>query len=462
MKDSSCPGCVERDRRIAALEAENRRLTERVATLETAVEEVRRAGKRQAAPFRKTDEPKPDPKTPGRKPGEEYGTKAHRQPPPPEEIDEIHEVPLPAGCPDCGGTITETGVSSQYQVELIRKPLVRKFNIHVGECRCCQRRIQSRHPLQTSDALGAAAAQLGPDAQAMVTLLNKELGLSYGKLIRCLEQFSGIKLSRGGAAQTVLRAGKRCKPAYAEIRQAARDSPIVTLDETGWRVAGRNAWLHAFVTRVVTYYVVAATRGGQVSEDLLGIDYAGAMIHDGWSPYDQFRKARHQQCLAHLIRRSRELEASATGAAVRFPRQVRELLQRGLELRDRFADEVISAHGLAVARGKLQIQMEAAVTPIKRHAGNERLAKFLERHLDDLFTFLHEPGLDATNHQAEQAIRPAVVNRKVWGGNRTWWGARVQSILMSVLRTCWQRGRDALDFLSQTLRATTPPPLLAG
>jgi hypothetical protein len=26
------------------------------------------------------------------------------------------------------------------------------------------------------------------------------------------------------------------------------------------------------------------------------------------------------------------------------------------------------------------------------------------------------PGIDATNHKAEQAIRPAVVNRKVWGG----------------------------------------------
>jgi len=31
--------------------------------------------------------------------------------------------------------------------------------------------------------------------------------------------------------------------------------------------------------------------------------------------------------------------------------------------------------------------------------------------------------LDATNHRAEEAIRPAVVARKVWGGNRTVNGA---------------------------------------
>ena len=40
------------------------------------------------------------------------------------------------------------------------------------------------------------------------------------------------------------------------------------------------------------------------------------------------------------------------------------------------------------------------------------------------------------------------VVRKVWGGNRTWAGARAQAVLMSVWRTCWQQGRSALDFLS--------------
>ena len=73
---------------------------------------------------------------------------------------------------------------------------------------------------------------------------------------------------------------------------------------------------------------------------------------------------------------------------------------------------------------------------------------------DDLFTFLREPGLDATNWRAELAIRFGVILRKVWGGSRTWAGARAQSVLMSVWRSCWQQGRSALDFLSQLLRGT--------
>jgi len=460
MAESICPGCLERDRRIAELEAEVRRLTERVAVLEAALEKALRLGKRQAAPFRKGEQPKPDPQPPGRKPGEDYGPKAHRQPPPPEAIDETHEAPLPQACPDCNGPVEETGVAQQFQIEIPRKPLIRQFNIHLGACSCCRRRIHGRHRLQTSDALGAAAAQLGPDAQAMVVLLNKELGLSYGKLVGALERFYGIRLSRGGAAQAMLRAGRRCEAAYAEVQHAARDSPWVVPDETGWRVGGRTHWLHVAVAERATCYVVAATRGGQVLADLLGRDYAGGLIHDGWSPYDQFWMARHQQCLAHLMRRGRDLLETATGAAVRFPRRVLDLLRQGLRLRDRFADGVVSPRGLAVARGRLHAQMTKAVTPVKQHAGNERFAQHLEKHLGQLFTFLREPGWDATNWRAEQALRPAVVNRKVWGGNRTWIGARVQSVLMSILRTCVQNRRDPLDFLSQTLRALNPPPLL--
>jgi len=73
-------------------------------------------------------------------------------------------------------------------------------------------------------------------------------------------------------------------------------------------------------------------------------------------------------------------------------------------------------------------------------------------HRDDLFTFLRQPGLDATNWRAELAIRLGVILRKVWGGSRTWAGARARAVLMSAWRTCGQLGRSAADWLSQFLR----------
>jgi transposase len=316
--------------------------------------------------------------------------------------------------------------------------------------------------LQTSDALGAAAAQLGPDAQAAIVELNKQGGLSHGKVTRCLGSLFGISLSRGGSVHTVLRAASRCEPVYESIRQTVAQSDWVVPDETGWRVGGYPVWLHTLVGSQATAYVIDPTRSGAVAEDILGLDYDGTMIHDGWSPYDQFKDARHQQCLNHLLRRADEMAATATRGAVCFPRRVAELLRKGLDLRDRHAEGEISRHGLAVACGRLENQLSDLIFPPKMNAANETLAQHLWAHRDDLFTFLREPGLDATNWRAELAIRFGVILRKVWGGSRTWAGARAQSVLMSVWRTCWQQGRSALDFLSRLLRgapvALTLPP----
>jgi transposase len=152
-----------------------------------------------------------------------------------------------------------------------------------------------------------------------------------------------------------------------------------------------------------------------VAEAILGLDYDGPMIYEGGSPYDQFENARHQQCLNHLLRRANEMAAAATRGAVCFPRRVAKLLRAGLDLRDRHAAGDISLHGLAAARGRPENQLANLIFPPKTNAANERLAQHLRVHRDDLFTFLRQPGRDATNWRVELAIRFGVILRKVWG-----------------------------------------------
>jgi transposase len=102
-----------------------------------------------------------------------------------------------------------------------------------------------------------------------------------------------------------------------------------------------------------------------------------------------------------------------------------------------------------------------------RVAAYATFAKHLWRHFEQWFTFVFDPRVEATNWKAEQAIRPAVVNRKVWGGNRTAAGAQAQGILMSVIETCRRQTHSALNHISQTLRWTgnlflPKPQLLLG
>ena len=440
--------------KIARLERENQELRAEIERLRRALEEALRAAKRQAAPFSRR-QPKLHPEKPGRKAGQEYGRCSRREIP--ETVDEVVEVPLPTRCPRCGGGVEETGVVSQYQTE-IPEPRVERieFRIHQGRCRRCRRAVQGRHPRQRSEAVGSAASQLGPRAVALAVELNKGLGLPYGKTATVLEHGWGLEVSRSGVCQAIERVARKAEPTYEVLRERIRAEPSVTPDETGWKVGGELWWLWAFSSPAMTVYAIQPGRGFEQAAAILGEGFDGFLVRDGWSVYRRFAQALHQTCLAHLLRRCREMVQVAGARGAQFPRAVQTLLQSGLRLRERRDREEISPRGLAVARGQLEARLDRVLERRTRSPANRRLANHLTREREAVFTFLYCPGLEATNWRAEQAIRPMVVTRKVWGGNRTAAGARTQSILLSILQTCRQQNRPVLPLLERLLCSSRP------
>ena len=455
---------AQRDAEIARLEHERDRLQHERARLGSERDRLRRerdrlkqelaaaqrTRKRQAAPFSK-GKPKSAPRKPGRKSGPKYGPKRRRDIP--AQVDEELAAPLPAGCPACRGVVAHDRVEDQYQEEIVRQVRVTRIRVHIGHCVACGTRVQGRHPRQTSDALGAAAAQLGPDAIALATLLNKQMGLSLGKTAAVLQQTLGLRVTPGGVSQAVARVGRQCTPTYAALTQRVGASASVTIDDTGWRVGGVPHWLFAAATADATVFAIAAGRGTADAETLLRADFDGFLVRAGAAIYRAFATPYQQTCNNHLINRCTRLLEQASAATAVFPREVKALLQQDLALRDRFAAEEISAHGLTVATGRLEAELARLLDPCYRADENRRLANHLDREFPFLFAYLKCPGLEATNYRAEQAIRPAAVIRKVWGGNRTAAGARTQEILMSVLRTSQQNHVDPLPLIADLLRS---------
>ena len=116
----------------------------------------------------------------------------------------------------------------------------------------------------------------------------------------------------------------------------------------------------------------------------------------------------------------------------------------------------MSAHGAAVARGHVFNQLLTVLDAPGTLPAMQRFAAHLCSEAPALFSFLFDPSVDATNWRAEQALRPAVVNRKVCGGNRSARGADTQQVLMSVLRTAHLRNVDAATVLVELLHAPQP------
>lgn len=438
------------------VERERDRLRQENEKLKKQLEEAQRAAKRQAAPFSRGMR-NPHPKSPGRKPGTAYGQ--HHRKPIPKKVDEVIPVPAPTHC-DCGGELEVERIASQFQQEIVRKTIWRRFDIPICRCRKCQKRVQGRDPRQTSDALGAAAVQIGPEALAFGVQMNKGLSMPHADVAAALQTGFGLQVNRSTICRAVERAAHRGQATWQALRQAAQKHYVNTLDETGWKVEAQLQWLWVMTNEMVTVCDILPGRGFEQAASLLGGDYDGFLVRDGWRVYLKFVQAAHQSCAGHILNRCQKMIEIASPTAARFPLAIKDIFQQALALRDRYAKQEISVHGLWTASGRLEAKLDRLLLRPHRDPANRRLANHLWRERPYLFTFLYCPGLDATNNRAERAVRALIGARKNWGGNRTWKGARAQAVLTSVIQTSKQQGKDPFQLLLQLFCSSDPEKIL--
>jgi transposase len=443
-----------RDRKIAKQEQEIAGLRREIQQLKAALEAALRAGKRQASPFAK-GEPKKTPQQPGRKPGSAYGRQKGRARP--DRVDETILVPCPLQCGTCGGRVELEGKESQFQVDL--PPIVPhtiEFEIHYGRCKRCLRRVQGRHPRQISNALGVCGVQFGPGVLALAAYLNKCGGLSYGKIADLFDEVFHLQISRSTLARALQRLSDKALPTYEGLVETIRGSPVVYPDETGWRIGGVRAWLWAVTNMAVTVYAILRGRGFAEASSILGQDYDGVIGSDGWSIYAKFDEATRQTCLAHLLRRCREMLETAPKPVAEYVEKIKQVLQDAIALRDRSKEEDLHSPRFQAERQQIHERMDQLLDDPELSDDSLRLAQHLSNNREALFLFLERMDVEATNWPAEHAIRPAVINRKTSGGNRSEAGATAQAILTSIIQTCHQQSSSALEAFKSILQQPVP------
>ena len=422
----------------------------RIKELESSLEGSHRAGKRQAAPFSK-GAPKPNPAKPGRKSGPEHGRHGHRMAP--AHIDRTLDAPLPDACPGCGGHLSEGDPADQFHTELPEpRPIVTRFVVHRGHCTNCGRKVQGRHPEQSSDALGAAASGLGPRAKAWGIWMHYSLGVSFGRVAQAMSALCGITISRAAVYGAAHSASVALTGTHEAIKSELVGQASVTMDETGWRIGGYGAWLWVGAATGVTVYEVAWSRGFGDAVKILPANYTGTLVRDGWSTYRRYESASQQTCIAHLLRRCHEMKMDNPPEHRDVPCLMSQILHEALAAR-----ELPMRRRKAVVK-ELSKQVEALAAMDQPYDPNRRLVAHVagEHDRGALFSFLTHDGVEATNWRGETGVRPAVVNRKTWGGNRTESGAVVQGRIMTFLRTATQQGVDAIELLVTLAREPMP------
>ena len=261
----------------------------RIAELEQQVEELKKQavaggdGKaaRELPPWVKPNVLRRHRKRPGRKAGHEAALR-----PLPRKIDHHQQVPLPQDdrhhpiCPHCRCRLARLRRHKRIVEDLIRSTVKNTcYHTQSGVCPNCRRRVESRDP-QQPPASNLPHGQLGLNALTTAAILRVRHRLPYRQIAQVLMDLPGLHVSAGGIVKQVKRLARWLESKYQDLIRRMRASPHVHVDETGWRIDGRNFWLWAFTDPTFTLYHVDESRGGKVPLKLLGKAFGGTVIAD--------------------------------------------------------------------------------------------------------------------------------------------------------------------------------------
>jgi transposase len=418
-------------------------LTREVGQLREQLEQAQSAAARQAAPFRRPERLKV-PSGQQKKPGRPVGHPgAHRKAPP---IDHQEVVALPC-CPQCGGAVHDAYPVEQIIEEIPPvKPVVYKIVTYRATCRRCGE-VCSRHPLQTSDATGAAGVHLGPRAIALATALNKHHGLTMRRTCKILRELAGLDLTAGGLSQMVDRVADRVECDYEALINRIRGSPAVNADETSWWVGGPGWWLWTFTCPEVTVYRVDHSRSAKVVEQVLGENFAGVLVSDCLSSYDVATYRKHK-CIAHHLRAIEAAKRLPTQSDPSYLRQWTLLLKSVIVLHRLWQQKVLNDRDIAAKRVALEAWIDQLLAHAPSQGGDARIRNRLAKQRRHLLGCLTDIRVEPTNNRAERSLRPAVIARKLSCGNKTDRGRRSWEVLASLGATHHQTGQDFVSFLA--------------
>jgi hypothetical protein len=285
---------------------------------------------------------------------------------------------------------------------------------------------------------------LGIQATTPAILLNHRYGMSKRKVCQLFSQYFGLPLTIGGVVQLQDRLATGLEADYAALVEQARQSAVLYSDETSWYRGQPQGWLWTFTNAALTLYQVAESRSRAVIEQVIGPAYAGVLVSDGLSGYDNLCAHQHK-CYAHqlkAIRQALQLEADN-----QYLKAWQALLKKAIVHKQQQANLSQQAHEqecIQLALQAVHLLERPRASPMEQKIGNR-----LQKQADHLFTFLRYQPVEATNKRAERSLRPAVIHRKISCGNKTRKGADTGQVLASVLVTAQQ---NHIDF-TQKVRA---------
>ena len=384
---------------------------------------------------------RPGQKATGKKRGGQAGHKHHaRKLVPADQVTSSSDV-VPHSCRRCTAPLVgrdpEPLRVQSFELPVVR-PDVHEVRLHQLRCNCCG--------TTTRGALPADFETYGQRLRATMAALTGRFRLSKREAQALMSSMLDVNLSLGSVSNIERNVSDALEAVVEQARAFVRKQQVANLDETGWRESNQRAWLWTAVTRGVTVFRLARSRGGNVAREMLGENFSGAVGCDRWSGYNWLDI--RQLCWSHL---SRDVQGFVDRAGIGG--QIGALLQVQIDKMFRWYGQVRDGTLDRAAFRFKMMPVEALIEGLfddartRAEPKTRGMAREIYDHREFLFVFVDNPDVEPTNNAAERAIRPAVLWRKGCFGTDSERGSRFVERLLTVVASLKQQGRDLLDFL---------------
>jgi transposase-like protein len=398
---------------LREVKEENKYLKETIKAILQEFEEFKRVLKEKSKPDFIKEDVKEEPKTSGQKEGH-VGYSRHV----PERIDEVKEHKLDR-CPNCGGVVSDTQEIRERVVTDIPETRAKNTKHRFHRCYCgnCDKLVEP----EFYDAL--PNARFGLKLMILILILKLDCRIPSNKVVSILDSVFGVKISDGEVYNILRQLSEAFGDYYKELEQKIKDALAKHIDETSWRINGKNNWLWIFINKEVALFVVRKKRSSKVPIEILGDQEGKTIIDDRFSAYTELAKVsgcEQQICWAHLLRNSKDL-AKHYKEAKYIHKRMKHIYNKAKEGEKK--ENLLHWMDLIASRSYRSSEVYKFVKSVCRN------------HRENLFRFVDNPEIESTNNMAERGLRHAVVIRKISNGSRSEDGAEITAKLLSVLQT---------------------------
>jgi len=346
-------------------------------------------------------------------------------------------------CPDCGHKLSGGWEHDRRQViDIPETPIT--ITDHILMARRCGYCGKVHVPkLSIKDGV-VGKQRVGVRLMSLIATMSTVNRIPVRTIQRMLSSLYGVHISTGEISEILHKVAEFGGQTYQSILREIRGSPYGNGDETGWREDGVNGYLWSISTRSARYFEFNKSRAARVLRKILGYCFGGVLVCDFYGAYN-IHEGPIQRCWVHLLRDLSKL-AEKNPEDKPLAEWV-ERIKRIYRSAKKAARREMSESGRAQARLRFEEILGKVITPYiqDQNSAGHVLSKRMDKHMDELFTFVEYPGCPSENNAAERAIRPAVIARKVSGGTRSARGSRTRCVLMSLFGTWQLQDKDPLQ-----------------